>query len=96
MLALRGIRGVRQAVSADTDDAHEIGLVDEEVQSVLPELVVTNSRGEKSIHYSRLSVVLAEAVKEQQQLISEQATALEEALKRISALEDTRKQPPAT
>lgn len=53
--------------------------------SVYPELVSTDA--EVSLNYTRLSAVLVEAVKEQQQLIRRQATTLAEALRRIDRME---------
>jgi len=57
------------------------------VEGVCPELVSTDSDGVKSVSYSRMTAVLGEAIKEQQQLIREQAAALGDALRRLSVLE---------
>lgn len=48
----------------------EIGLVAQEVEEIEPLLVDTDLQGFKSIEYERISVLLIEAVKEQQQLIN--------------------------
>ena len=48
-----------------------IGLIAQEVEDVLPELVSTNEEGVKSVSYSNLVGVLIEAVKEQQAQIDE-------------------------
>ena len=92
VLALRG--GVRYrrrrgtaAIAAATDGPPEIGFVGQEVERVCPELVSTDSDGFKSVSYSRMTAVLVEAIKEQQQLIREQAAALDEVLRRLSAVE---------
>jgi hypothetical protein len=42
----------------------QIGLVAEEVETVVPELVHSDDNGEKSVNYSKLTAVLIEAVKE--------------------------------
>jgi hypothetical protein len=42
----------------------QIGLIAEEVESVIPELVHADANGDKSVNYSKLSAVLIEAVKE--------------------------------
>jgi len=49
----------------------DVGLVAQEVERVLPELVHTDAEGMMSVDYSRLSAVLVEAVKEQQAMINE-------------------------
>jgi hypothetical protein len=61
--------------------------VGQAVEEVYPELVSTDSDGLKSVSYSRMTAVLVEAIKEQQQLIREQAAVLSAVLRRLSALE---------
>lgn len=58
----------------------QIGLIAQEVETVLPELVHTDSDGYKSLSYDKLSAVLIEAVKE----LRKENDAL---LKRIESLE---------
>lgn len=65
---LQGLRGVRfkwkdNAQGTDT----QIGLIAQEVEKGLPELVSTDSEGYKSIAYGKLTAVLVEAIKELQQ-----------------------------
>ncbi len=48
----------------------EIGLIAQKVEAVLPEIVLVDARGYKSLAYDRLAAVLIEAVKEQQAMIS--------------------------
>lgn len=48
----------------------EIGLLAQEVEEIEPLLVDTDHAGFKSIEYERISVLLIEAIKEQQQLIN--------------------------
>ena len=58
----------------------QIGMVAEEVETVVPKLVHADANGEKSVNYSKLTAVLIEAVKE--------LKAENEALKaRVEALE---------
>ncbi|MDM8560879.1 tail fiber domain-containing protein [Candidatus Parabeggiatoa sp. HSG14] len=64
---LAQLRGVSfkwkdNAQNADT----QIGLIAQEVETVLPELVSTDNEGYKSIAYGKLTAVLIEALKEQQ------------------------------
>jgi hypothetical protein len=91
VLALRGVRYQRKEVTEPTaaaaGDAQQIGFVGQELEAVCPELVTTDAKGYKSVRYSRVTAVLVEAIKEQQQLIREQAAALGEALQKISTIE---------
>jgi len=52
-------------------DEPQIGLIAQEVEEVIPELVRTDRDGFKSVSYSKLTVVLLEALKEQQAMIEE-------------------------
>jgi hypothetical protein len=52
-------------------DGEHIGLIAQEVEDVLPELVMIDSEGYKSVAYANLVAVLIEAVKEQQEQIEE-------------------------
>ena len=61
----------------------EIGVIAQEVEKVLPEAVSTLENGMKAVSYSDLTVLLIEAVKEQQ-------TIIEDLKSRISALEGRR------
>jgi hypothetical protein len=49
-----------------------IGLIAQEVEEVIPEVVNTAPDGFKSVEYANLVAVLIEAVKEQQKIIEEQ------------------------
>ena len=49
----------------------QIGLIAQDVEKVLPELVNTDSEGFKSVDYTKLGPVLIEAIKEQQQQIDQ-------------------------
>jgi hypothetical protein len=50
----------------------QIGLIAQDVESVLPEVVTTDEAGYKAIKYPHLTALLIEAVKEQQALIEAQ------------------------
>ena len=56
----------------------QIGLIAQDVEKVLPELVTTDDKGYKSISYEKLVPVLVEAIKEQQLIVVQQKTALEQ------------------
>ena len=78
----------------DTDYGTQLGLVAQEVETRFPELVRDNSDGYKSISYGKLSAVLVEAVKEQQEMIDQQQemilmqhSLMEDLYKRLEILE---------
>jgi len=53
------------------DGGKSMGLIAQDVEKILPELVSTDNQGYKSIQYANLVAVLIEAVKEQQKQIDE-------------------------
>jgi hypothetical protein len=54
-----------------TNGEKQIGVIAQEVETVFPELVFTSDNGLKSVYYTKLTAVLIEAVKEQQETIKE-------------------------
>jgi hypothetical protein len=60
-----------------TED-QQIGLIAEEVEKIIPQLVHTDDNGERSVDYGKLSAVLIEAIKDQQKLIEELSYRIEE------------------
>lgn len=92
VIALRGVhfqwkRADESDSGSESSEGSEIGFIGQEVENVYPELVTTDEKGYLSLNYSRLTAVLVEAVKEQQRLIQQQASALGEALQRIARIE---------
>jgi len=65
----------------------DIGLIAQEVESVLPELVHTDSKGYKALSYDRMAPVFVEAIKEQQRVIQEQSELIKKLSERLSKLE---------
>lgn len=51
------------------NSGRQIGLIAQDTEQVIPEIVMTDNNGYKSISYEKLAPVLVEAVKEQQQEI---------------------------
>ena len=67
------IKGI-QTDSVDNSRLQEgtqLGVIAQEVEKVLPELVYTDDKGFKSVDYIKLTPVLIEAIKEQQKEIEE-------------------------
>ena len=56
----------------------QIGLIAQEVEPLLPELVHTDKEGKKSLSYDKLTAVLVEAIKEQQKEIEELRSMIKE------------------
>jgi hypothetical protein len=53
------------------DQSRQAGLIAQEVEKVLPEIVQTDEAGYKSVDYGKMNALLIEAVKEQQKLIKQ-------------------------
>ena len=64
---VQNLRGVE--FDYKSDKTHSIGLIAQEVEKVLPDLVHENGDGIKSVAYQNIVAVLIEAVKEQQNQI---------------------------
>jgi len=64
----------------------QIGVIAQEIEQVLPELVVTDNEGFKSVKYENLTPVLIEAIKEQQSLINSLQSEKEAQQKEIEEL----------
>lgn len=82
---LMKIRGVKYSWRTDefkeknfTSDT-QVGVIAQDIEPYFPELVVTNEEGYKSVDYPKLTAVLIEAIKEQQQ----QYETLEKRLKHV-------------
>lgn len=54
------------------DNSTQFGVIAQEVEAVLPEIVATDEEGYKSVDYSKLSALLIEGVKAQQEIIEAQ------------------------
>ena len=51
-------------------EGRQIGLIAQELEKVLPELVNTDNEGYKSVSYDKLTAILIEDVKKQQEQIN--------------------------
>lgn len=66
------IRGVSYNLTARPERGREIGVIAQEVEKVLPELVVTcPNNGMKAVDYGKLTAVLLEAIKQLKQEVEE-------------------------
>ncbi len=69
-------------------NGNQIGLIAQEVEKVLPELVHTDKEGYKTLSYDKLGPVLIEAMKEQQSMIKEQQKTIAEQRAVIESLRE--------
>ena len=54
-----------------TYEGHDIGVIAQEIEAILPELVTTRDNGYKAVKYEKIIALLIEAIKEQQLQIDE-------------------------
>lgn len=76
------------------ENERQLGLIAQDVEKIFPELVRTDKNGYKAVSYEKLSVILLEAIKEQQQQVESEMeenrqlrTELESLKERLSVLE---------
>ena len=63
-----------------------LGFIAQEMEQVIPALVVENAEGYKSVDYSSMTAVLMEAMKEQQTIIEQQETRIADLEARLDEL----------
>jgi hypothetical protein len=56
---------------AHSYEGHDIGVIAQEIEEVLPELVTTRDNGYKAVKYDKIVALLIEAIKDQQKQIDE-------------------------
>ncbi len=89
---VEGLQGVRFDWRVDEfpqkslDAGRQIGLIAQDVETVLPEVVKTDTEGYKGVSYEKLTAVLVEAIKEQQIAIKALQKRLTEAEDAIATL----------
>ncbi|MEX0812751.1 MAG: tail fiber domain-containing protein [Chitinophagales bacterium] len=80
VLALRGVNyewRTDEFSEMEFTEGIELGLIAQEVEKILPELVDTDNEGYKSVQYSHVVPLLIEAIKEQQLIINEKDQKIE-------------------
>ncbi|PKP38950.1 MAG: hypothetical protein CVT98_04035, partial [Bacteroidetes bacterium HGW-Bacteroidetes-15] len=65
----------------------QIGMLAQDVEKVLPEIVVKNEEGYMGVAYDKITAVLVEAIKEQQQQIQDQKSEIEQLKAQIQAIQ---------
>jgi len=66
---LEGLSGYYYKWNSGADQTRQVGLIAQEVEKVLPEIVSTDNNGYKSVDYGKMNALLLQAIKEQQILI---------------------------
>ncbi len=84
---LQSINGYYYKWKNGTDQSTQVGVIAQEVEKVLPEIVSTDNEGYKSVDYSKLTPLLIEAVKQQQKTISEQNKQILQLQKKIAEID---------
>jgi archaellum component FlaC len=68
VLSMRGVEFDRIDLEGNP---HQIGVIAQEIEEVIPELVYEDAGGTKSVAYGKITAVLIEAIKDQQNEINE-------------------------
>lgn len=90
---IRAIRGVSYDFKTDEfsdkgfSKDQQVGVIAQEVEAVLPQVVFTDKDGYKAVDYSKIVPLLIEGIKEQQKQIDDQKKTNDELLQRIQKLE---------
>jgi hypothetical protein len=74
------------------DQTRQVGVIAQEIEAVLPEIVSTDKEGIKSVNYSKLSALFIEAIKEQNQIINAQRVELDALKQEVSELAELKAQ----
>ena len=84
---ISGIEGVTYHWKPELkrDDKKQYGLIAQNVEAVIPELIENGDNGIKSVNYQALIPVLVNAVNEQQKQIAEQQKQIEKLVKLLEA-----------
>jgi hypothetical protein len=80
------LQGVKFNFINDPEKNQQAGFIAQDFEKVFPELVSTDKNGYKSIAYGQVSVILVEAIKEQQQQIEFQNEKIAELEKEIGEI----------
>ncbi len=62
-------RGTKKTLHGN--EGHDIGVIAQEIEAILPEVVTTRDTGYKAVKYEKIVALLIEAIKEQQLEIEE-------------------------
>ena len=74
------------------NDEIQIGFIAQEMETLFPELVITDAKGYKAVDYAKVTPILVEAVKEQQNIIESQQEEIAALQKEVADLNDLKAQ----
>jgi hypothetical protein len=83
------LKGIYFNFKGESSDNREVGVIAQDVEKVLPELVSTDKQGYKSVDYTKLTPVLIEAVKElkaENELLKQRLETQEKTLQQIQTV----------
>jgi len=95
LLQLRGVNYYWKAEEFPQkgfNNKNQIGFIAQEMENLFPELVTTDANGYKAVDYAKLSPVVVEAIKEQQQLIDSQKAEIVALQQQVDELQGLRAQ----
>jgi len=81
------LEGVTYQMRSDEEERDQIGFIAQDVKKLFPELVIEDEEGNYAVNYSGLIPVLVEGVKEQQEVMDQQANIIEKLSEKIDRLE---------
>jgi hypothetical protein len=88
LATIRKIEGVSFHWKHDATERKHYGVIAQQVETVVPEVVTKGKNGMKKVAYGQLIPVLIEAMKEQQKLISELQEENKQIIKKIKAIKE--------
>ena len=86
MAEIRGVTPDSTDYSTRIQEGTQLGVIAQEIEKVVPEVVYTDEEGFKSVDYVKLTPVLIEAIKEQQSIIDTQDKKIDAQQKEIDEL----------
>ena len=86
VMQLRGVR-YHWRENMKKGNGWDIGVIAQEIEAHVPEIVHTDEKGYKSVHYGKLSALLIEALKTQQKQLETVTQKQKEQEKRLQAIE---------
>ncbi|MDH5720239.1 MAG: tail fiber domain-containing protein [Spirochaetia bacterium] len=87
LMAFRGVYFKWKDTEFSEKKGRDIGFIAQEVEKVLPELVFENDNGYKGVNYEKITAVLVEAVKEQNEKIQLKTEKIQNLETRLALLE---------
>lgn len=83
------LQSYRYTFKSDPNHQQEIGVIAQEIEEFFPELIFTDAvSGMKGVYYDRLSVILLQAIKEQQDLILDHKYELNELRAEVRSIQN--------